>query len=129
LDDYRANVESMISQAQEAGIKVVILSATVIYENLNGPENAKAGPYNACLRELAAKHSCLFIDFQRPFRTLIRDYQRSTGGHDDLLTVDGVHMNASGNRVMAHTILTGLGISAKDQETVQPQVMREMGRR
>lgn len=129
LADFVTNVDSMVTQAQEAGCKVVMLSTTVIYENLRSPENAKAARYNAALRDIARTHNCLFIDFQRPFRTLIRDYQTATGGHDNCLTVDGVHMNAVGNKVMAHVILTGLGISPKDQEAVQKQVETEQNPR
>jgi lysophospholipase L1-like esterase len=126
LEDYRKNVEEMITRAQAAGSKVVVLSATVIYEDLKSAENRKAEKYNETLRDLARIHGCGFVDFQRPFRTLISDYRKATGGHDDLLTVDGVHMNGSGNKVMAHCILSGFGISAADQEAVQKQVASEM---
>jgi len=129
LEDYRKNVDSMVSQAQAAGIKVVILSTTVIYENLKSPENAKAAKYNAALRDIARQHNCPFVDFQKPFRTLLKNYQAGTGGHDNFLTVDGVHMNAEGNKVMAHVILTGLGISPEAQEAVQGQVAKEQSQR
>lgn len=129
LEDYQKNVDSMVSQAVSAGIKVVVLSTTVIEEDLNNRENAKAAKYNAVLREIARAHQCTFVDFQRPFRTLIQAYQRSTGGRDNLLTVDGVHMNSSGNKVMAHTILTGIGISPRAQEAVQGQVAKEQSAR
>jgi len=129
IDDYRKNVDSMVTQAQAAGIKVVMLSTTVIYENLDSHENRKAARYNAVVHDIARRHNCLFIDFQKPFRTLIKGYQRATGGHDNFLTVDGVHMNGEGNKVMAHVILTGLGISAQDQESVQKQVATEQTQR
>ena len=126
LEQYRDNVGSMITQAKAQGIKVVLLSTTVIYEDLNSPHNQKARRYNAVLRDLAQEYGSTFIDFQKPFRELITAYQHSTGGHDNLLTVDGVHMNAEGNKVMAHTILTGLGISPKFQEAVQQKVAEEL---
>jgi len=130
LEDYRKNVDSMVSQAQAAGIRVVILSTTLIYENLGSPENAKTVSYNAALRDIARRHHCLFIDFQKPFRSLIKTYQNVTGGRDNFLTVDGVHMNAEGNKVMAHVILTGLRISPDAQAAVQKLVQTEQsGRR
>ncbi len=125
LEDYRKNVESMVSQAQALGIKVVILTTTVIYENLDSNENKKASSYNAALRDIAREHNCTFVDFIKPFRTLITAYHTTTGGRDNLLTVDGVHMNSEGNKVMAHAILTGLGISTQAQESVQKQVATE----
>jgi len=129
LEDYRTNVESMVTQAQGIGAKVVILSTTVIQEDPKSGENRKAAKYNAALRDIAREHNCAFIDFQKPFRELINNYRSTTGGKDNFLTVDGVHMNAEGNKVMAHTILTGLGISPEAQEAVQKQVATEQSRR
>jgi len=129
IDLYHKNVESMVSQAQAAGIKVVMLSTTVIEEELGNHENAKAAKYNQVLRQIARDHHCTFVDFQRPFRALINDYRRTTGGHDNLLTVDGVHMNGSGNKVMAHTILSGLGITPATQESVVDRVAKELAAR
>jgi lysophospholipase L1-like esterase len=114
LPAYRKNVEAMIDGAEKAGARVVILSATVIKETLDGPENRKAEPYNRTLRDLAAKHHALFVDYQKPFRALISDYRAGTNSGDLVLTVDGVHMNPLGNRVMAFTLLKALGVTAKD---------------
>ncbi len=111
LEDYRKNVEEMIRRAVASGAKVVVLSTTVIHEDLQNRENAKLVGYNAALRDLARKHHAVFIDFQKPFQTLIKDY-RATGARDNLLTGDGVHMNPLGNKVMAYTILSGLEVPA-----------------
>lgn len=126
LDEYRRNVESMVSQGEKAGARVVILSATVIGENLTNAENRKAEDYNRALENIARKHNALFVSFQKPFRSLIQSYRRGTGARDLLLTTDGVHMNALGNSVMAHTLLTSLGISAEAQATVQERVAAEL---
>jgi len=111
LPEYRKNVEAMVAAARAANVKIVLLSTTVIYEDLNNRENAKLVGYNAALRDIARKNDALFIDFQKPFQSLIKAYRATTGGRDNLLTTDGVHMNPEGNKVMAHTILTGLGVS------------------
>ena len=122
LPEYRRHVEEMITQAQKIGAKVVVLSTTVIHEDSSNRENAKLKIYNAALRDLAKKHHAAFVDYQKPFWALINAYQKETGGHELLLTVDGVHMNATGNRVMAHTLLTGLGIAPAAQAAVQSAV-------
>jgi len=107
LDVYRVNVEKMVGQAQAQGIVVVLLSPTVIGEDLNDPRNAMAAGYTQALRDIARRRKCLFVDLQRPFQTYL-DLSRTTGHTDNLLTVDGVHMNDWGNRLMAATILTAL---------------------
>jgi lysophospholipase L1-like esterase len=121
LQDYRKNVEEMIRRAKVDGLRTVVLSTTVIHEDLENRENAKLVGYNAALRDLARIHGGLFVDFQRPFHALIHDY-RATGARDDLLTVDGVHMNPLGNKVMADTILTALDVPADLREKVRETV-------
>ena len=119
---YQQHVEDMITQAEKIGAKVVVLSTTVIHEDDTNKENAKLKSYNAALRDLAKKDHATFVDYQKPFWALITAYQKETGGRELLLTVDGVHMNAAGNRVMAHTLLTGLGITPAAQAAVQGAV-------
>ena len=107
LPVYRANVAKMVTQAQAQGIVVVLLSPTVIGEDLNDPRNRAAAGYTQALRDIARRRHCLFVDLQRPFQTYL-DLSRTTGRTDNLLTVDGVHMNDWGNRVMAARILSAL---------------------
>jgi lysophospholipase L1-like esterase len=121
LEDYRKNVESMVTQALKAGAKVVMLSTTVIHEDLDNRENAKLVGYNKALKEIAQAHHCRFVDYQKPFARIITAYRANTGGRENVLTVDGVHMNALGNRVMAHTLLTALGVPVEARVTVQDQ--------
>jgi lysophospholipase L1-like esterase len=125
LDVFRKNVDSMVTQAQAAGARVVILSNTVIYEDPDSPENKKDRAYNDALHDIAKNHHALFINYQEPFWDILNAYHKDAGGRDNFLTVDGVHMNAQGNKVMAHTLLTGLGISPADQQAVQDQVTQE----
>lgn len=119
LEDYRKNVEEMVTKAKAANIRVVILSTTVIHEDLKNRENAKIAGYNEALRDIAHKNGARFIDFQKPFQALIKTYRQTTGAHDNLLTSDGVHMNPEGNKVMAHTILNGLGVTPEAREKVK----------
>ena len=122
LEDYRRNVEDMVSRAEGRGAKIVILSATPIYEDLKNRENAKEEKYNSALRDIARRHNAIFVDYQRPMRKLIDTYRRSTGARDNFLTTDGVHMNSSGNEVMAHTLLSALGVPPEARAAVQADV-------
>ena len=120
LDAYRRNVEEMVSRARAGGARVVLLSTTIIHEDLASPENNKLVGYNRALRQIARRHNVLFVDFQQPFQQIIRAYRTTTGARDLLLTTDGVHMNAQGNKVMAHTLLSGLGVSPAERARAQP---------
>lgn len=124
LDAYRRNVEEMVARARAANVRVVVLSTTVIHEDLSNRENARLTGYNRALQEIARRRGAIFVDFKRPFKEMITAYRRTTGARDDLLTTDGVHMNALGNRVMAHTLLTGLGVSPEARAAVQKTAER-----
>ncbi|MCX6358607.1 MAG: SGNH/GDSL hydrolase family protein [Armatimonadetes bacterium] len=118
LADYRRNVEEMVTRAMKAGVRVVILSTTVINEARETPENAKLAGYNAALRQISRKCGARFVDYQNSFRTVI-DAFRAAGPRDNLLTTDGVHMNAAGNSLMAHVLLGGLGVPIDARSSVK----------
>ncbi len=128
LDAYKRNVETMISMAQAANVRVVILSCTLIYEDLNSPENARLASYNAVLKDLAHKHHCIFVDYTQPFEKLVSLYREETGSTDNLLTVDGVHMNPAGNRLMARSLLLGLGFSRQTLDAIRGRVEEGLGK-
>lgn len=111
---YRETVTAMVAAAQAAGIRVVLVSPTIIYENLQSVENRRLEEYVAAMQQIAREKSCIFVDLNRPFRRIIGEYQAHAGTGYKLLTVDGVHMNDAGNRVMAYVILQGLGVHTPD---------------
>ena len=120
LDDYRKNVEEMVTRATAVGARVIVFSTTVINEDLENRENAKLVGYNAALRAIARKHNAGFVDFQKQFHALIAAYH-ATGARDNLLTADGVHMNPLGNKVMAHCVLTGMDVPAELRSQAREQ--------
>ncbi|MCY7384184.1 MAG: SGNH/GDSL hydrolase family protein [Microcoleus sp. CAN_BIN18] len=119
LAEYKNKLTQMVLSAKAAGIRVVLLSPTPIREILDGPENLRLQEYVAAMREIALQNKCLFIDLNAPFREVIGTYQKHAGKTLNLLAADGVHPNQSGYRIMAFTILRGLGVPAKDIENLQ----------
>ena len=113
LNVYRNKVVQMVEAAKASKAKVVLISPTLIHENLAGPENAKLETYVAEMRAIARETGSGFVDLNAAFKELIRAYQKRAGRTSNLLTTDGVHMNAAGNRVMAYGILRGLGVPDK----------------
>ena len=105
LEDYKVNMRKIVEQCIESGAKVLLLTATPIFEDLNSPENQKLHAYNDFLRELAKEKKILLCDLFAAFEDL---YKQKTNDKN-LLTTDGVHMNPRGNRLMARTILQALG--------------------
>ena len=119
LAEYREKITQMVLAAKAAGIRVALLSPTPIGETLDGPENRRLPEYIAAMREIALENQCLFIDLNAPFREVIGTYQKHAGKTLNLLAADGVHPNPSGYRIIAFTILRGLGVPAKDIENLE----------
>jgi lysophospholipase L1-like esterase len=107
LDKYKETIALILDRAKAAGIRVMILTSTVIGEDLPNANNAKLADYNAFLRLAAKERGLPLADLNADMQALIKD-----GGKPgtNLLTVDGVHMNDAGNRMMARGILAAFGL-------------------
>jgi lysophospholipase L1-like esterase len=121
LDPYKKNITDMVDKAQAAGIKVMILTSTMIGEDQANGNNQKLIEYNDFLRQLAKDKGCLLADLNADMQTAVTHAGGGKPGMAPALTGDGVHMNPDGNRMMAGGILKGFGLDdaqmAKAQNT------------
>src|SRR5262249_48154628 len=106
LEQYKTNIRSIVEQSLAAGIKVMLLTTTVIGEDPVGDLNAQLTPYNEFLRELAREKRCPLADLNQLFHDTIRGGPQS----GTLLTTDGTHLNSAGNRLMAEGVLRAFGV-------------------
>jgi lysophospholipase L1-like esterase len=106
LDEYEKNIRAIVDKALAAGAKVVILTSTPIGENPNIGLNLAAKIYNETLKRIAAEKNLPVADLSAMFWAELK-----TKGVPDknVLTTDGVHMNAAGNKLMARGVLQALG--------------------
>jgi lysophospholipase L1-like esterase len=107
LEDYKTNITKIVDTAQAAGIKVVLLTSTMISENQSAENNQKLIPYNDFLKTLAAEKKLPLADLNAAMQAEIA----ATAHKGNLLTTDGVHMNAQGNIMMAKGVLRTLGLN------------------
>ena len=106
---YQKNITAIINQAMSAGVKPVMLTATVIHENLNSKENGLLAPYNDFLRKLAKEKNVPMADLFAMFAERIKKEDKP---NIKVLTSDGVHMNGEGNKLMAIGVLKAFGLNA-----------------
>ncbi|HLY73819.1 MAG TPA: SGNH/GDSL hydrolase family protein [Planctomycetota bacterium] len=111
LDQYKQNISQIVEKAQAAGIKVMILTATMITENPKEPNNEKLAAYNDFLRELAKEKKCLLGELNGAMQKELEEREKAGATRGRLLTSDGVHMNPFGNVMMASGVLRGFGLS------------------
>ena len=110
LDVHIHELEAMVMEAKSAGIKVVMLSPSVVYEDLGCEENKRMSLYVDAQRKLAQKNKVPFVNLFKSFNSVIGAFQKESGRSQLLLTTDGVHLNDQGNTLFASNILKTLGV-------------------
>jgi lysophospholipase L1-like esterase len=111
LEAYRKNITEIVDKAQSAGIKVMILTATMITEDPQNDNNKKLADYNDFLRKLAVEKKCLLADLNADMQAALKPAAPGGKRIDLQLTSDGVHMAPLGDRLMAAGILKAFGLS------------------
>ena len=117
LADYKTNITKIVDRCQEAGVKVVLLTSTMIGEDKDNANNKKLATYNDFLKELAKEKKCLLADLNAGMQSIIEASSDKKNGK--LLTSDGVHMNPDGNKMMATGVLEALGLNAEQIQAAQ----------
>ncbi len=111
LAAYQKNITEMVDRAQKAGIKVMLLTSTMIGEDQNNPNNQKLIPYNEFLRDLAKQKDCLLADLNADMQAAVLAAGGGKPGMPNTVSIDGVHMIPSGNMMMATGILKAFGLN------------------
>ena len=110
---YKQNITAIIDRAVAAGVKPVILTATVIQENLDSKENVRLAPYNEFLRQLAKEKHVPLADLNALFQERLKAENKP---NVKVLTSDGVHMAGEGDKLMAFGVLQAFGLNAAELE-------------
>ncbi len=113
---YKANITQIVERAQASGAQPVILTATVIKEDLNNAENKALAPYNDFLRQLAKDKKLRIADLNTTFQEKIK---AANMPGKNAFTGDGVHMNAAGNKLMALGVLKAFGLDEAQLKKAQ----------
>lgn len=119
LPSYKKNITEMVDRAQKADIKVMILTSTMIGEDQPNPNNQKLVAYNDFLKELAKEKGCLLADLNADMQAAVTKAGRGQPGAAHTVTIDGVHMVSSGNRMMALGILKAFGLDDAQLQKAQ----------
>jgi lysophospholipase L1-like esterase len=119
LADYWVNVGKMVDMAQAAGIKVILLTPTVIGEDPAAAANKRLRIYIEAEKQIARERKCTLVDLHRMFMSVVARRPSDVKDKEHWLTFDGVHMNPAGDTLMAIGMLRALGVpEAKIQAAV-----------
>jgi len=108
LAEYKRNVATMVDHAQQAGIKVVLLTPTLIREDAGSAGNKRLVQYVEAEKQIAAEKKCQIVDLHGTFLAALKQKPASEKGN--WLTADGVHMKPLGDAIMATGVLRALGV-------------------
>ena len=99
VDEYRENMEYMITEAMKKGITPVLISPYFLELYKEDPMRAKCDTLNGVLRELCKKYSLYYIDVQTPFD----EYISKVSSY--IVSGDRVHPKAIGKQIIADAIM------------------------
>jgi lysophospholipase L1-like esterase len=122
LDTFKKNITEIVDRAQAAGIKVMILPPTPIYEASKQEFNDKIPSYVDFMKQLAKEHNLPCADIHQAWLDYIAAH--ANPDNPNIVTVDGVHPNPDGHIVFAKTILATFG-ATPDQIATAEKAWRE----
>jgi len=110
LASYKKNIAEIVDKAQAAGVKVILLTSTMIREDQGNDLNQKLLPYNEFIKVLAKEKKCLLADLNADMQAALKAFP-GDAPKGKQLTSDGVHMNKAGNIMMARGVAEAFGLT------------------
>ncbi len=127
LDRYKKEITSILDKADKAGIKVIVLTATMIKEDAQNDLNKKLIPYNEFLRQTARERKYLLADLNADMQKIVAESKAKNPKYrGNFLTSDGVHMAGAGNEMMARGILKQFGMTDAELDKVKEEVWKKI---
>lgn len=99
VDEYRKNVEDLITRTLNTKAKMIVLSPFMMETNLDDPMRKKLLAYQEALKEVVDKYTLRYIDIQAAFNRLLQDITYRE------LSRDRIHPNITGHMLIMKTIM------------------------
>ncbi len=126
-EDFKAGLERIISQIQKAGAKVVLCTPSVIGEKTDASNefDSMLEEYSAISRKVAKEQHVELLDLRKAFVHQLK-HRNKDNAAKGVLTGDGVHLNAAGNKFVAGQMLAALGVEQSTEEEKPMKVLRHV---
>ena len=111
-DVFEKGLRSLVERIRAAGSRVILCTPSVIGEKSAGgnPLDAMLDEYAGVTRAVAADLKTGLVDLRKQFVAHLAAEKKEQTDRG-LLTTDGVHLNAAGNRFVADRMLEALGMA------------------
>jgi lysophospholipase L1-like esterase len=110
LADYWTNIDKMVDMAQSAGIQVILMTPTMMSEDPAHASNQRLRIYVEAEKQVARERHCTLVDLHAMFMTVVVKRPKGLRDGQTWLTWEGVHMNGTGDTLMAIGVLRALGV-------------------
>jgi lysophospholipase L1-like esterase len=108
LPEFEDLYTRLVQALRDAGIQLILMTTSVLGEDLKSKRNGFLKDYNRFIRELAGREGLRVVDVNRAFQDA---YDRAATYKQTIsLTTDGVHPNLQGHAIIARTFMTELGL-------------------
>jgi lysophospholipase L1-like esterase len=107
---YEAGLRDVIQRIKATGANAVLCTPSVIGEKHDGSNqfDSMLDEYSSISRRIAGDLGCTLCDLRRAFLEHLSAHNPENQ-EKGILTTDGVHLNAAGNRFVAEQLLKTLG--------------------
>jgi lysophospholipase L1-like esterase len=108
---YESGLRSLVSNILKSGIRVILCTPSVIGERRHGENHfdAMLDDYTEIARRIAGEFDLTICDLREAFFAFLLT-NNPENRDEGVLTVDDVHLNEAGNRLVADTILGTLTV-------------------
>jgi lysophospholipase L1-like esterase len=123
-EEFEAGLKRIIAKINDAGARVVLCTPSMIGEKIDGSNqlDVMLEHYSATSRKVAVDTNSQLYDLRRRFLTHLRDHNPKNA-EKNVLTSDGVHLNAAGNEFVRDCMLEALGVYASEQRQLLRHVV------
>ena len=107
---FATGLESLLRRCTDAGAHVILATPSVIGERHDGSNDLDVmlEEYSVVSRKIAGNSGAVLLDLRKSFLNHLRHYNVANQDRG-ILTGDGVHLSAAGNRFVAVRMLEALG--------------------
>jgi lysophospholipase L1-like esterase len=127
LEKYKELVGEIFDACAAAGIEVIVLTATMISENPDAPNNKLLAPYNDWLRAEAKRRGLRLADLNADMQAQLKEIRKTDKTPGNKLTTDGVHMAFPGNCMMAWGVLRAMGVEEAKKDLLFAAFRQQTG--
>jgi len=109
LDKYEKFYVAVIKKLQAQKIQVIVTTPAVIGEKHDGsnPQDKDLDTYSDVIRKLSKEYNCKLVDLRKVFIQYEKDHNPENK-ESGILTTDKVHLNATGNQLVADEMRNAL---------------------